>query len=107
MAAILAHMRTLQMMNSDEVALEIAHRARSRRLDLNLTQRGLSARAGISLGSLKRFERTGQIAFVSLIRIAVVLDAITELESWFEAPEFRSIDEALANAKQRQRGRRS
>ncbi len=84
----------------------LARRARERRLDLDLTQQGLADRAGVSLGSLKRFERTGRASLESAVRIAVVVGAVAELETWFGAPEFRTLDEALARPRQRQRGRR-
>ncbi len=90
-----------------EIAREVARRARRRRLDQGLTQQGLADRAGVSLGSLKRFERTGQIAFVSLVRVAVVLGAVDELETWFSEPEYRSLDEALSRRRLRQRGSRT
>lgn len=94
------------MMSPGEIALGVARRARELRLARNLTQAGLAAAAGVSTASLKRFEHTGEIAFVSLVRIAVVLDATAELERWFSPPEFRTLDEAIARAKPRQRGRR-
>lgn len=94
-------------LSPEEMALAVSGRARALRLHHDLTQQGLADRAGVSLGSLKRFERTGAIAFTSLIRIAQVLDALDELEALFPEPEFRSIDDAIAREKRRQRGRRS
>ncbi len=94
-------------MNPNDVARTIAGRARARRLEQNLTQRGLAERAGVSLSSLKRFEQTGRIAFTSLLRVAIALDALDALEQWFAPPEFRSLDDALSRGQPRQRGRRS
>lgn len=93
------------MMSPDQVALDLAQRARALRLAQNLSQQGLADRAGVSLGTLKRFERTGQIALVSLIRLAIVLDALQELRTWFSPPPFRTLDEVLAPARPRRRGR--
>jgi transcriptional regulator with XRE-family HTH domain len=86
----------------------LADRARVRRLQANLSQAGLSERAGVSLGSLKRFERTGEIAFVSLIRLAYALDAIAEFSSLFPElnVELTSIDEIIRSKHVRRRGRR-
>lgn len=95
------------MMSPSDVAREIAGRARALRLQRDLSQAGLAAAAGVSLGTLKRFERTGQIAFAALLRLAIALDATSELESWFSPPPARSIDEALARAAPRRRGRRT
>ncbi|MDP2315338.1 MAG: helix-turn-helix transcriptional regulator [Pseudomonadota bacterium] len=98
------------MSSPEELARSVAQRARARRLAENLTQAGLAAAAGVSAGTLKRFERDGQITFVSLVRIAVALDATAELETWFAPAPFRTLDEAIARAGTgtgvRQRGRK-
>ncbi len=97
------------MMSPDQLALELAQRARALRLSRDLSQQGLADRAGVSVGTLKRFERTGQIALVTLIRLAIVLDALDELESWFLPSPWSTLDEASASeaAPPRQRGRKS
>lgn len=76
------------------------------RLDRDLTQQGLADRAGVSLASLRRFERTGKISFVSLVRLAFVLDTVSGVDALFAAPEIRSLDD-LDDGMRRQRGRRS
>lgn len=60
-----------------------------------MTQAELSARAGITLASLKRFEQTGEISFVSLIKIAVVLDETEALDQLFLTKEYSSIQEVI------------
>jgi transcriptional regulator with XRE-family HTH domain len=89
----------------DDVALAVAARARALRLSRLLTQQGLADRAGVTLASLKRFERTGQISFASLLRIASVLDALPHVQQLFAAPEARVLDEVLAARVTRKRGR--
>jgi transcriptional regulator with XRE-family HTH domain len=84
----------------------LAERARARRLDENLSQEGLATRAGISLGSLKRFERAGEISLDRLLRIAFALGASDGFEQLFEARDPRSLDEIIAEPPARQRGRR-
>lgn len=98
-------MLPVSLLSPPEVTRAVAERARALRLLRNQTQQGLAERAGVSLGSLKRFERTGAIAFESLVRIAIALDATGELETWFAPPPFRTIDEAIARQKPRRRGR--
>jgi transcriptional regulator with XRE-family HTH domain len=98
-------MLAIEMMSPEELALALAERTKALRLYKNYTQAGLAKKAGVSLGSLKRFEQSGEIALLSLIRLAIVLEATAELESWFALPEFRSIDDALQRQKKRQRGR--
>ena len=53
---------------------------RQRRKALGYTQPELSSRAGVSLGSLKRFESTGQIALESLLKLALVLECLGDFE---------------------------
>lgn len=64
-----------------ELLRELGQRARTLRLAQNLTQSGVAARAGISLGTLKRFERTGEIQLNYLLRIALVLGRLEEFNA--------------------------
>jgi transcriptional regulator with XRE-family HTH domain len=89
-----------------EIMRDVAARARARRLGENLTQDGLATRAGVSLGSLKRFERTGEISLERLVRIAIALGASDELDRLFRPRDPRNLDEILATPRARERGRR-
>ena len=53
------------------------------RKELNWTQQDLAEKSGVSYGSIKRFERFGKISFESLLKIAEVLDRLTEFETLF------------------------
>jgi transcriptional regulator with XRE-family HTH domain len=87
-----------------EIAMHIAQRARARRLQANLTQAGLATRAGMSTASVKRFERTGLIAFDALIRIAFALHAENELAFLFAPKAFQTIDDVLKPKQLRRKG---
>lgn len=89
-----------------DISRGLAERARRRRLDENLTQPGLAARAGVTVASLRRFERTGAVSVESLIRIAIALGAADELGHLFPPREARSLDEIIAAPKLRLRGKR-
>jgi transcriptional regulator with XRE-family HTH domain len=93
--------------NPVAIAKGIGNRLRERRLELNLSQKGLAEKAGVSLGSLKRFENTGDISLKHLLMIAVALDATEEFKALFSRPQYQSIDEALqlTSQKKRKRGR--
>lgn len=69
--------------SQQEVMHEIATRAKDKRLEQNLTQEGLALRSGVSLGSVKRFERTGEISLKSLIDIALTLGCLENFEALF------------------------
>lgn len=79
--------------------------AQARRIALGLTQTELSARSGVALGSLKRFERLGEISLVSLLALAEALDALTGFHQLFPPPEARSLAELEAQATPRKRAR--
>ncbi len=94
-------------MTPQSMAEHIAKLARAKRLALNFSQTSLAERSGVSLGVLKKFERTGKISLVSLLKLAVILDAFEEFKALFKKAEpesFVSID-ALMKDKTRQRGR--
>src|SRR5262245_60674149 len=91
-----------------EVAMHIAKRARERRLSLNLSQRSLSDRSGVSLGVIKQFEQVGKISFESLLKIALVLENLNEfmeLFKWMPENQLPSLD-VLIKQKKRKRGRK-
>lgn len=92
-------------MPAKDIAAEIALRLRSRRLAQNLTLEGLARRSGVPLGTLKKFERTGQIALVSFIRLAIALKDEAALEKLLLEQKFETLDEVLQSVKKPKRGR--
>ena len=66
-----------------EVRQELAARAKERRLALNISQQELAERSGVSLGSIKRFESSGQVSLASLLEIALVLGRLGDFEALF------------------------
>ena len=99
----------LDAFNPASILKGIALRLRERRLELNLTQKGLASKAGVSLGTLKRFENNHEISLKHLIMIALVLDASEEFEQLFTKRQFESLDEVLntIKVKKRERGSRN
>jgi transcriptional regulator with XRE-family HTH domain len=90
-----------------EVQHGLASRLKARRLALNLTQEGLAKRSGVTWSSLKRFERTGQIALDSLLKLALVLDCLTDFDLICVGASrgtAKSLDEILAEGKLRRKG---
>lgn len=86
----------------------IAKAAKEKRLYLNLSQKSLSERSGVSFGVIKKFESTGKISLLSLLKLALVLDALMDFSKLFsQTPpeELRSINEILKD-KTRKRGRK-
>lgn len=92
-------------MPSAAIATELAVRVRNRRLAQNLTLEGLARRSGVALGTLKKFERTGQIALVSFIRLVITLKDEAALENLLLEQKFETLDEVLQSGKKPKRGR--
>ncbi|MEH6774051.1 MAG: helix-turn-helix transcriptional regulator [Cereibacter changlensis] len=67
--------------------------ARDRRIALGITQANLADRSGVPLGTLKRFERLGEVSLSSLLAIAEALDALEGFHALFPMPEARSLAE--------------
>ena len=98
---------TFSLKTIAEVRAEIATRFTARRLALNMPQRELAVRSGVSWSSLKRFEREGLISLDSLLSLAMVLGRLDDFDSL--APEShpsgipQSLDALLAQPKSRRR----
>jgi len=91
-----------------EVAMRIAKNVKERRLEMNLTQEGLSVRAGIKLPTYRRFERTGEISLRGLLQIAFALNALRDFEGLFTQKQYQSLDEVLAESgSKRKRGKKN
>lgn len=58
-----------------------------------MTQADLAARSGVPLGTLKRFERLGEVSLSTLMMLAEALDALGEFHGLFPLPEARSLDD--------------
>ncbi|NLC75321.1 MAG: helix-turn-helix transcriptional regulator [Clostridiales bacterium] len=84
-----------QLKLPQDVALDIAGREKKIRRSKKITQKEMSEKIGISLGSVKRFEKTGEISFVALIKIAFVLNDVSAFEELFTRREYHSIQEVI------------
>jgi len=61
-----------------DILISTAQNVAALRKELNWTQQDL---AGVSYGSIKRFERFGKISFESLLKIIEVLNRLAEFET--------------------------
>ena len=79
----------------DDVAKQIATRVIARRLELNLTQEGIAARAGLKFATYRRFEQTGEISLKGLLQIGFALNALSEFDALFAQKQYQSLDDVL------------
>ncbi|MDO4340678.1 MAG: helix-turn-helix domain-containing protein [Eubacteriales bacterium] len=78
-----------------EIDMLIAGRIRAIRKRRKISQKRLSEKSGVSLGSVKRFEQSGEISLRSLTKIAIALEIQDELENLFKDVPFLSIEELI------------
>jgi transcriptional regulator with XRE-family HTH domain len=79
--------------------------ARDRRIALGITQADLAARSGVPLGTLKRFERLGEVSLSSLLALAEALDALEGFHALFPLPEARTLEDVEHQAARPKRAR--
>ncbi len=80
---------------AEELDQKLAGRIRNIRKRRSISQQKLADMSGVSYGSIKRFETTGQISLVSLTRIAMALGIADELRTIFSQVPYRNIQEVI------------
>lgn len=88
-------MSALVWETAEELNQKLADRVRSIRRRRSISQQKLANISGVSYGSIKRFEQTGQISLLSLTRIAMALDIAGELRNLFTEVPYQDIQEVI------------
>ena len=94
------------LISPHDVMLSVAQRAKTLRLEQNITQQELADRVGIAIGTIKRFEKTGEIQFNHLLRVALVLGRLEEFVNLFAPSDVPVSLYELKDIKPRQRARK-
>ena len=79
----------------EELDQKLAQRVRKIRMRRSITQEKLASISGVSYGSIKRIETTGQISLLSLTKIAIALDLADELRNIFTQVPYKDIQEVI------------
>lgn len=66
---------------AEELDQKLARRVRNIRKRRSISQEKLAQMSGVSYGSIKRFEASGQISLISLTKIAMALEIADELRT--------------------------
>jgi transcriptional regulator with XRE-family HTH domain len=91
---------------TNDICRAVADRVKMRRLELNLTQKGLAARADVNIATFRKFERTGEISLKNLVKIAMAINCTDEFQLLFGQKQYQSINDLLNSEKtQRKRGK--
>ena len=59
---------------------ELKAKFKAKRKELKITQNQLAIKSDVSLGSIKRFERSGQISLESFLKIAFILECLDDFK---------------------------
>lgn len=80
---------------AEELDQKLAQRIRNIRRRRSISQEKLAELSGVSYGSIKRFEKSGQISLISLTKIAIALDLADELRNLFTQAPYKDIQEVI------------
>ena len=86
---------SFNILTPNDVAKQIVARVKARRLELNLTQEGMAARAGLKFATYRRFEQTGEISLKGLLQIGFALNILSEFDALFAQKQYQSLDDVL------------
>ncbi len=75
-----------------EVVKRLCERMRTERMALGMTQSDLAGRAGIGTNTVSNLEAGRNVGFEAVVRVAMVLGRINELEGLFQ-PKLDSIED--------------
>ncbi len=78
-------------LTEQSVIADIVQRVKRRRKELKFTQKELASRSGVSLGSVRRFERTGEISLGSLVKIGRAINCLADFERLFATVQVTSL----------------
>lgn len=83
----------------EEINLALARRMRNIRRRRAISQERLSQISGVSFGSVKRFETTGQISLLSLTKLSIALGCVDEVRNLFTQVPYRNIEEVIRESR--------
>lgn len=97
----------IQLHSPDEIAGLLAERVRAERLRREWKQETLAERSGVSLPTIRRYERTGRTSLENMLKLCHALGRLDEFADLLKPPPASSIDELAARtaaAPKRKRG---
>ena len=83
----------------EEINKLVADRMKVLRKRLKISRQRLSEISGVSYGSIKRFEETGNISLLSLTKMAIALDAVDDIKKIFSDVPYKTIQEVINEQK--------
>ena len=99
-------MLTINLATPQEISHALGQRLRARRLAQLHGQQDLALKAGVSVGTVRTLEATGQTSLDSFVRVALALGLADDLQHLFDAPVQSIAQMAKAEPPRRQRAPR-
>lgn len=88
--------KELEFVTYYERQLEIAKRFKSIRKKEKISQKQLADMSGVSYGSIRRFENTGDISLASLLKLSIAIQRFDDWKLLFEnKKEYKSIEDVI------------
>ena len=97
-------MEALVWETAEELDKKVAEHLRNIRKRRQISQRNLATLSGVSYGSVKRFETTGQISLLSLTKLVMALGLADELRDLFSQVPYQDIQEVINENRERTGG---
>lgn len=99
--------RALEFVTYYEKQREITDRFIYIRKRRKISQKRLSVISGVTYASIRRFEKTGDISFASLVKLAIALRLYDDLDNLFQPhEEYKSIEEVINERRKSRRIRK-
>ena len=70
---------------------DLKTRFQLRRKEARLSREALASRSGVSYGSIRRFESTGEISLNSLLKISQAIGLLEEFNALFKQPIIKNL----------------
>lgn len=83
----------VDVLTQEQCLCNLVNRFISVRKKKKISQKKLEKLSGVSYGSIRRFESTGQISLHSLMRLAMALDYLSDFEKLFSEKPITSLKE--------------
>lgn len=100
----------MALISPSKAQKQLAQNTRAKRLQMDLTQAGLSKRSGVPLATLRNFEQKGSISLESFLKLQMVLGTLEDILQATQVKDtrFSSIDDVLDadSTPTRKRGKR-
>ena len=87
--------KALEFITYYEIQKELVNKLIAIRKRKKISQKRLSVLSGVPYGTVRRFEKSGDISLASFVKILIALGLVDELKSLFNNEHYSSIEEII------------